>query len=438
MTDRHKHRWLLAPLFLAMVLTLIVGAPSASGAQVEGESVTGTLDYDDSEGAEIPVEGAVLTATTPDGDEVGTATTDEEGSFVIELPGPGDYVVTLDQETLPGGVSLDDPDRSEFTLSLVEDQQRRLLFSIVEGEGGGGGSDDASRLDRFPQLAFEGFKFGLIIAMSAVGLSLIYGTTGLVNFAHGELVTLGALVAYFFNATVGITLLVAAPIAVVVTGVLGGAIDIGFWRPLRARGTSLIAMLVVSIGVSLTIRYVFLYQFGGRTRPFEQFAIQTDTLEFFGITLVRKDIWTVVVCTVLLILVALALERTRIGKATRAVADNKDLAESSGIDVDRVILVVWSVGGALAAVGGVFLGLTEQVNWQGGFQLLLLMFAGVTLGGLGTAYGALLGSLVVGFTVQVSTLFIPSELKNVAALALLIFILLIRPQGLLGQRERVG
>ena len=126
------------------------------------------------------------------------------------------------------------------------------------------------------------------------------------------------------------------------------------------------------------------------------------------------------------------------GKAIRAVADNRDLAESSGIDVDRVIHFVWAAGAGLAALGGILQGLSEQVSWQMGFQLLLLMFAGVTLGGLGTAYGALVGSIVVGMVMQVSTLWIPSEFKTVGALAILIVILVFRPQGILGQAERVG
>ena len=135
---------------------------------------------------------------------------------------------------------------------------------------------------------------------------------------------------------------------------------------------------------------------------------------------------------------SLFINRTRMGKAMRAVADNRDLAASSGIDVDRVILFVWAAGGGLAALGGVMFGVTEQVSYQMGFRLLLLMFAGVTLGGLGTAYGALVGSLIVGIFVQVSTLWVPVELKNVGALVILILILLVRPQGILGQSERVG
>jgi neutral amino acid transport system permease protein len=120
------------------------------------------------------------------------------------------------------------------------------------------------------------------------------------------------------------------------------------------------------------------------------------------------------------------------------VADNADLARSSGINVDRVILVVWGAGATLATLGGVFFGLSDLVDWTFGFKLLLLMFAGVTLGGLGTAFGAFVGSLIVGIIIQVSTLWISPELKNVSALALLILILVVRPQGIFGRRERIG
>jgi neutral amino acid transport system permease protein len=406
-------------------------------AEQDIESVVGALKYDDEDDNEIPVEGVEITATNVDGEEVASDTTAEDGTFLLELPEPGEYTIAVDPETIPEGISLRNEDRGSTTFSLSPGQQRNVLFPLVEGEGGGERTGP-TRLDRVPQLAFEGLKFGLIIAMCAVGLSLIFGTTGLVNFAHGELVTFGALLAYLFNVTLGLHLMIAAPIAVVLAGVFGALFDRGFWRPLRNRGTSLIALMVVSIGASLALRHMFLYQFGGRTRPYDDYAIQTDTIDFLNITMVRKDIWIVAVSIILLVLVALALERTRIGKATRAVADNKDLAESSGIDVEKVILVVWAAGTALAAVGGIFLGLTEQVSWLGGFQLLLLMFAGVVLGGLGTAYGALVGSIVVGLAVQLSVLFISSELKNVAALLILALVLLVRPQGILGRKERVG
>ena len=140
----------------------------------------------------------------------------------------------------------------------------------------------------------------------------------------------------------------------------------------------------------------------------------------------------------MLLLIGVGLQRTRFGKAMRAVADNPDLARSSGIDVERVVLVVWIIGAGLASLGGVFYAMSEQVSWQMGYQLLLLMFAGVTLGGLGTIYGAILGSFIIGILIEESTLLIPAELKFVGALVVLILVLLVRPQGLLGRAERVG
>lgn len=122
----------------------------------------------------------------------------------------------------------------------------------------------------------------------------------------------------------------------------------------------------------------------------------------------------------------------------RAVSDDPDLAESSGINVNRIILITWILAGGLAALGGVFFGLNEAVQWDMGFKLLLLIFAAVVLGGLGTAYGAMVGGFVVGVAVEMSTLVFPNELKAAVALVVLIIMLLIKPQGLLGSKERIG
>jgi len=142
---------------------------------------------------------------------------------------------------------------------------------------------------------------------------------------------------------------------------------------------------------------------------------------------------------VLLIAVAFWLLRTRVGKATRAISDNPGLAAASGINVDRVIRIVWILAAALAAIAGVLWAYFRPgVKWDMGGQVLLLIFAAVTLGGLGTAFGALIGSLIVGMLVEISTLWIPSDMKYVGALAVLIIILLVRPQGILGRKERLG
>ena len=139
-----------------------------------------------------------------------------------------------------------------------------------------------------------------------------------------------------------------------------------------------------------------------------------------------------------LVVASLMLQRTRLGKATRAVADNPALAAASGINVDRVIRLVWVGGAALAGLSGVGLGLTQGFNYQFGFKILLLIFAAVVLGGLGTIWGALVGSFVIGLLIEVSTIVVPAELKFVSALAVLIIVLVFRPQGILGRRERIG
>jgi branched-chain amino acid transport system permease protein len=420
----------------AMGCVLLLPATAAQAQQQEGgEAIRGTIVQRPEEGDPVPVPGVDIAVTTGDGEDVGTVTTAEDGSYALELPGPGDYSATLVAETLPEDVQLTDPDRATLEFTIRPGQSRPLLYPLGEAESVGGRF--AAFMSRALQLAVEGIKFGLIIAMAAVGLSLIFGTTGLVNFAHGELVTFGAIAAWIINVTFGVHFFLAAILAMGVGALAGGLLDRGLWAPLRRRGTGLIAMLVISIGLSILLRYSFLYFFGGRTRPYGQYAVQR-AIEIGPIGIAPKDIIAIVLSLLVLVGVGLILQRTKIGKAMRAVADNRDLAESSGINVERVILFVWAFGAALATLGGVMLGLGEQVSWQMGFQLLLLMFAGVTLGGLGTAYGALLGSIVVGLFIQMSTLVISPELKNVGALLVLIFILLVRPQGILGQAERVG
>ncbi len=417
---------------------LAIGGPAL--AQDAGETIGGTMRAKDDAGDDIFVEGVEFTVFDADGNAVGTATTDGEGMWRLELPGPGVYSVEVNVDTLQG-FELRNPDNNPLTgVEVQTATQKNTLFPLGERVV------EESNSIRVIQLFVDGIKLGMIIAMCAIGLSLIYGTTGLTNFAHGEMVTFGAMIGYVFNVTWQLdflgswmsSLAFAAVMATIITGAAGGLFNELVWKPLRNRGASLISALVVSIGLSIFFRYVFLYQFGGRAGFYRDFRIG-DQVEFFGLfTMLRKDIFIVVFGALVLIGVAMALSKTRVGKAMRAVSDNRDLAESSGIDVEQVIKYVWIIGSALAGLGGVLFGLTENVNWEMGFRLLLLMFAGVTLGGLGTAYGALLGSLIAGVFIQMSTLFLPGDMKNIGALLALIIILLVRPQGLLGRAERIG
>ena len=206
---------------------------------------------------------------------------------------------------------------------------------------------------------------------------------------------------------------------------------------MRKKSAGLIQMFIISIGLSLLLRHLILTFFGSRRSQYSQYTVQ-ETLDIGPIRITPRDLVVTGLSLLVLFGVAYMLQRTRIGKATRAVSDNTDLAEASGIDVNRVILTVWVAGGGLAALGGVFYGLTQAVYWDMGFNLLLLMFAGVILGGLGSAYGAMVGSFVVGLVAQLSTLWFPVELQNAWALLALIVVLLVRPQGILGRAERAG
>jgi neutral amino acid transport system permease protein len=432
------HARLFRHLF-AVGLVAIAGlavVATASPAQAAGEALLGRVTVDGK-----PAAGVAVGVTKKGGGEAGATKTDANGRFKVDVPGPGDYTAKVDPKTFPPGAKLLDPKRGSLTVTVTSDGTRFVIFPLTTGRQKGSGTTGdqggKSHNVRWLQLLLEGIRFGLIIAITAIGLSLIYGTTGLTNFAHGELVTFGAVIAWEFNARVGLPLIIATVLAVIIGGIAGGLNERLLWRPLRKRGTGLIAMLVISIGLSILVRYLILVFYSDRSHAYTDYGNQTAR-DYGPVNLTDKDLSSIVLSLLVLVGVALLLQRSRIGKAMRAVADNRDLASASGINVDRVVLVVWIMGGALAAFGGVLYGLSDQVNWEMGFRLLLLMFAGITLGGLGTAYGALVGSVLVGILVQMSTLVIAPELKNVGGLLILIIILIVRPSGLLGARTRVG
>jgi neutral amino acid transport system permease protein len=421
---------LSAVLALLMGVLFVVG--SALPAQASGEelAIQGKLT-DTSSDEPTPVEGVKLTVTDSDGKEIGTVESDAEGSFSVRVPGNGRYTIEIEEDSLPEGTFLRNADDVTRTVNVLG------FSSTVQFQIGPDTRDTTNKFEQALELLVNGLLFGLVLALASLGLSLVFGTMGLTNFAHGELVTLGALLAFTFNVTVGLPLWLAGLIAVLLGALFGYLQDASFWRPLRKRGTGLIAMMIVSIGMSIFLRYLYQYIYGGDTQTFAEYVTQ-GTINLGPVSIFPKDLVVAGISIAVLVLVSLAVQRTRIGKATRAVSDNPSLSAATGIDVDRVISIVWIVGTALAALAGVLLGLTQQVEFQMGFKILLLVFAAVVLGGLGTIWGAMLGSLIVGVLIEMSTLLIPSELKYVGALAVLIIVLLVRPQGILGRAQRVG
>ena len=443
-------------VFLLGVMAMALFVAFAPPAFAEGEMIGTRLRYTEpNSGERVAVSGVSLTVEDTSGETIAEGVTDADGIFEVEVPGSGRYGLTIFPETLPEGVFLADPDNPTKLVEVLVGQTGRAIFQLVnENELAGLGQTSTITFRRVAQLTVEGLKFGVFLAMAAIGLSLIFGTTGLVNFAHGEMIGWGMLWAYLFNFYGfagmfgfmegwpapfgdGVNLIFATLMAIVMGLGLGWAMDKFIFAPLRARGTAVISAMIVTIGLSILIRYVYLFVFGGVPRFYRDYTAQVG-IKIGVIEITPKDLITGLLSVAILVLVGLFLQRARMGKAMRAVADDRDLAESSGIDVQRVIRFVWVAGSGLAALGGVFIGLSEQVSWNIGFRILLLIFAAVVLGGLGTAYGALVGALIVGVGIQVSTLWIPPELKNLGALVLLIVALLIRPQGILGKAERIG
>jgi branched-chain amino acid transport system permease protein len=382
----------------------------------------------------VPVAGVAVTVTKSDGTKIGEGITDETGLITIGVPNRDDYLISIDAKSLPDDLVLIDADKATVSIpkDLFTTNTKRVTFFTGEGASSG-----ATETERILQRLSDGIRLGIIIAMCSVGLSLVFGTTGLTNFAHGEMVTFGGLMAFFFNVILEIPILISGPVVIVLGGLFGLLFNWGIFARLTKRGIGLISQLVVTVGLSIMLRNIYLFQFGGRTKQLSSYSKQVN-IEIGPIGITPRDLTTAILGVIILVSVALFLQRSRLGKAIRAVSDNVQLASATGIDTRKVIKIVWFAGGALAATGGIFRGLDEQVSFSMGSDLLFLMFAGITLGGLGSAFGALIGGFFIGIFVEMSSLFVPSELKVAPALFILIVVLIVRPQGILGKSQRVG
>jgi neutral amino acid transport system permease protein len=398
-----------------------------------------------------PVVGVSVTVLDADGNVVVEGVTDDAGNVSLPVPAKAAYQVLLDEESLPEGISIAANSSAVQEVSEESFRTNRRIVNFFTGESQ---ATAKGLVDRAAQRFADGVQLGLILALAAVGLSLIFGTTGLTNFSHGELVTWGGVWAYFFNVT-GVALLgflsflpgvdgdgrfhllLAAPLAVGMGALFGWFLNWGLFARLRKRGTGLISQMVITVGLSILLKNAIQAQFGGKVRFYSQYLLQ-DSFNVGPVQVTPREIFVTVIALVVLLVVAWALLFTRLGKATRAVSDNPDLASATGINSEAVIRLVWIMGGALAAFGGVLLGVELGVSYDMGARLLFLMFAAITLGGLGSALGALVGGIVIGISVEMASIVVPTELKATPALLILILVLLFRPQGILGKSQRVG
>jgi neutral amino acid transport system permease protein len=285
------------------------------------------------------------------------------------------------------------------------------------------------------QTGLNGLSLGSVYALGAVGLTLVYGILKLVNFAHGDFLTFGAYMAFLVSVTWGAPLILGIVFAIAATAALGVAFERIMWGPMRARKAGLLQLLLMSIGLAFLLQNTIQFIWGTQIRDLD--VNVTDTVEFLGLRIGRTDLLVIVVGFVTLLAIGLMLRYTLLGKRMRALSDNFDLAETAGVDTSRVVLYTWIFAGGLAGLAGVLAGAVTTVKPQMGFELLLPIFAAVILGGIGDAFGALAGGIVLGLVIEWSTLVIEPRWKISVGFAVLILVLFIRPQGIFGRARAI-
>lgn len=463
---RHRLGLLLFTTVLALVMALSIATdgrafaaeavPTCNPTATNG-CVNGILQDADKK----PIANVTLKLS---GKESASATTDAEGKWAFSVTADGEYTVTMDESVakehgLKASAATVEIEKNSF------DKARQVVRfdkpSSASGafgksgstgsqsgtSGESGASDAAAETNgsaatanigkRVWQQLFSGIIFGLMLGLMSVGMNLVYGTTGLSSFSHGEQVSLGGLMAYVGTQVLHWPLIPSAIFAVVIGALTGLIQNELVWAPLRRKRVGTMQQMIVTIGLSMALQYTFQFFFGGDIK-----GITKSVPASFQLGPVTTDAPTLISAAIAIIVivgVSLFLYQTRLGRATRAVSDNAALAAASGINVEQVVRIVWILSCGMAALSGVLLGIyLNGISWNTGATLLLLMFAAVTLGGLGTANGALIGSLVIGIVADMSSLVIPNDMRYASALAILIIVLLIRPQGLFGKQQRVG
>jgi len=280
------------------------------------------------------------------------------------------------------------------------------------------------------QLIVNGIVLGSIIALAAIGLTMVYGVLNFANFSHADFMALGAYIAFVLNVALGLNIILSFFIAIAIAGTLGVLLDFLIWKPMRRKNADLVSLVIVSIGLSLIVRNAIIFIWGGSTRNFD-LPVQRG-IGMLGVTITHNQLTGLGTAILFMVLVHFFLKNTKLGKAMRAISDDINLARISGIDSDKVIMWMWFIGIGLACVAGILYGLETTIRPNMGWFLILPMFSAVILGGIGNPYGAMVGGMVIGLSQELSMLILPSEYKMGVSLGIMILVLLIKPEGLFG------
>jgi branched-chain amino acid transport system permease protein/neutral amino acid transport system permease protein len=302
------------------------------------------------------------------------------------------------------------------------------------------------------ELTFYGIVFGSIIALGAIGLTLVFGIIRFANFAHGDLMSTGAFFALFMTTVVlpwlgipdtnfgslsfGWRMLIAFPVSMVVVGGIAIVLDRILYKKLRAQKSHAVILAMSSLGAAFILRMLILILWGADTIVYRPGLLRPAIELPFGIKMRPDQMLILILVFILVGSLHLYLQKTKMGKAMRATADNMDLALVSGIDTERVIILTWGIGGALAAAGGILYGIDVVLHPYMGWNFLIPLFAATILGTIGNMWGALVGGLVIGIVQQLSTAFLLPTYKPAVAFMAMILILVIRPKGIFGGSEK--
>ena len=282
-----------------------------------------------------------------------------------------------------------------------------------------------------------GLVLGCIYALGAVGVSLLFGILRFAHFAHGDLITFGAYIAFFFTSTFGLSGLLSLPFAILLSIIICILIDRLFYKPLRHSPT--VILLISSFGIALMLRATVQLIWGVEIESYNEGTFSVPLKLFNSLIIAEKHIYIVCFTFLIILLTHYFLAKTTIGKAMRAVSDNSSLAQITGINTERVVLWTWVIGGTLAASAGVFLGIDTQLQSNMGWDLLLPIFAAAILGGIGSPYGAIIGGLIIGMAEELSSYtwlgngepLLSPGYKTGVAFAIMVLLLIWKPSGIL-------
>jgi len=286
----------------------------------------------------------------------------------------------------------------------------------------------------FTQLFINGLIAGAMYALVASGFSLIYATCKFVHFAHGSVIAIAGYVLYLFFAVLGLNFWLAVLLAIVLCAFLGLAINALVYKKFRQRKASAVILLIASFALLILFESLILIFFGADVKTIGFIKIGKG-LEFFNAIITPLQIVIIIVAAMLFGLLFLLMKKTKIGKAIRAVADNKDVAEIVGISAEKIYNYVFFLGSLIAGVAGVLVGLEQNLEPTMGTALMIKGFSGAVIGGINAVPGAILGSFLLGFVENFGIWFLPSGYKDAIAFIILFIFLLFKPQGILGKKK---